>query len=154
MPSCTRGLLPVYTQVHQRIRAAAQASVDMDRIWDEHSDWTVPEPAATEVARAGFTYGACVGPLARHFASAAGGKKKLFAMTGKQHAVAHLGLDSGVLHPKWDSCYVHEDFIMIMRMFVQSSNAGSKPHQASMKAVRQFTVAKHIAMTEQSRWYR
>ena len=62
--------------------AAAQAAVDMDRIWDEHDSWTVPEPAATEVARAGFTYGACVGSLARYFASDAGGKKKCLLLLG------------------------------------------------------------------------
>ena len=76
MPSYTQRLLPTYSQVHQRIQAAAQAAVDMDRIWDEHDGWTVPEPAATEVATAGLTYGACVGSLARHFASAAGGRRK------------------------------------------------------------------------------
>ena len=73
------------------MRGAAQAAVEMDRIWDAHDGWTVPEPGATEVAKAGLTYGACVGSLARHFASDAGGRLQLFAVAGKQHAVAHFG---------------------------------------------------------------
>ena len=133
---------------------AAQAAVEMDRIWDAHDGWTVLEPGATDVAIAGLTYGACVGSLARHFASDAGGRLKLFAVTGKQHAVAHLGLDSGVLHPRWDSCYVHEDFMQVVRRFVQACVAGSKPHQAALKTVRQYAVAKHVAMTDQAQWYR
>ena len=61
IPSYAQRLLSTHSQVHQRAQAAAQDSIAMDRIWDEHDGWNVPEPAATEVARAGFTYGACIG---------------------------------------------------------------------------------------------
>ena len=136
------------------MRCAAQTSIEMDRIWDAHDGWTVPEPGATDVVKTGLTYGACVGSLARHFASDAGGRVKLFAMSGKQHAVAHLGLDSGVLHPRWDSCYVHEDFMQVVRRFVQACVAGSKPYQAALKTVRQYAVAKHVVVTDQPQCYR
>ena len=61
IPSYAQRLLSTHSQVHQRVQAAAQASIEMDRIWDERDGWNVFEPTATEVARADFTYGACIG---------------------------------------------------------------------------------------------
>ena len=155
--SCvSHGTLVVRThdEVHVKVLLAAEAAVEIDAILDRHMGWKVEEPDATFLVDQAFTYGATMNSLCKYMNTPAGGHKKLFKVTTKMHDVCHMAMVAKYLHPRHGACYIHEDFMQVVRRFAQSAAHGSSPAMQQQKTVEQWAVAKHLNLTSQSEWYR
>ena len=155
--SCvSHGTLVVRThhEAHAKVLLAAEAVVDIDAILDRNTGWEVEEPDATLLVDQAFTYGATMNSLCKHMNTPAGGHKKLFEVTMKSHDVCHMAMVAKYLHPRHGACYIHEDFMQVVRRFAQSAAHGSSPALQQQKTVEQCAVAKNLNMTSQSEWYR
>ena len=89
-------VFPRTRNVHIQIALGLEASCTIDEILANHrGSWVVPEPDATTLIEAAFTYGAAANKLGGHFAAM---NQRLFNVTHKHHVICEIALASRYLN--------------------------------------------------------
>jgi hypothetical protein len=76
--------------------------------------------------------------------------QRLFNVTMKQHYCCHQGMMARYLHPRLQHCYVHEDFMLVVRRLTRVCTAGSNMRLIARKLMELYVRGKHVSMCDKS----
>ena len=134
--------------LHKLISFGLRCSHRLDQIMHEHvKDDVLPPDTAREWKTCVFAFLACQTKLARSFNNDG---FKLFNVTVKSHALAHIGLDAQKLNPRRGWCYAGEHMMHNQRVLASSCCRGNTAHQASSKMTQKYRFGMHLQMTPDS----
>ena len=127
--------------VHIAVHTCLKASVRLDQILEEHTDFTLPEEVANEFVHNAFLY------VQHNSLLANAHKLPLFNVTVKLHYMLHGARNAKFLNPRMSWCFQGEDYMQHMRVLAHSCLRGNPMHQAQSKLLDKMLIAMHASFT-------